>query len=103
MDADKILVENLREALGASQRYVILAITASLSLLLLQLALVGSGGGPSPIELQGLVVATDPKVARIVLFGVVFILPAMAFSANSRANEIAGNITNKELGNAALT
>jgi hypothetical protein len=101
MDTEKILVDNLREALGAGQRYVILAITASLSLLLLELALVG--GGSTPVELQGLVVATEPSVARLVLFGAIFILPVMAIGANSRANKIAGKILNKELREAALT
>jgi hypothetical protein len=101
MDAEKILVDNLREALGASQRYFIFAITASLSLLLLELALIG--GGSTAIELQGLVVATDPGIARMVLFGAIFILPVMAISANSRANKIAKKISNEELREAALT
>lgn len=102
-DAEKILVENLREALKGSQRYVLLTISAAMSLLLLQLATLRQGDAIEPIGLPGLVVSANPSEVRMLLIGFIFILPAIATSANAHANEIAKKILDIDVRNAVLT
>ena len=101
MDPKQVLVNNLCEALKQLQRYLVLALVASLSLMLLQLSSIPLGG--QMIQLPGVVTTVDVRIAKLILGAAHFLLGLLAIASIENAKNIALKINDQELRDAALS
>jgi len=99
MDVTDILIENLREALRQVQRFLVLGVVTSLSLMLLQV----STAPAQPIQVPGPVVPVDPSTAKVILGAVYVATGFMAWASIDLATSTARAIKNDQLRDAALT
>lgn len=102
VDPEQILVDNLRESLRLIQRYVLIGIAASLSLLLLQIA-ASQGTITEPVTIPGLVIGVDPGMAKLILAATHIAVGFMALLVTLRAKEIMIRIIRDELTEAVTT
>jgi len=102
VDPEQILVENLRESLRLIQRYLLLGIAVSLSLLLLQLA-ASSNATTDPVLIPGVVIAVDAEIAKLILVASHIAVGFMALIVTFRAKEIMEKIPRRELTEAVTT
>jgi hypothetical protein len=97
-DVTKINIENLREALRQVQWSLTLGLTASLSLVLLQISALAPGLTPTP----GSVVPVDPVTAKLILGAVHIVAGFLAQASILEAIRIANNVTDSTIKKAAL-
>jgi hypothetical protein len=102
MDPKQILVSNLCEALKQLQRYLVLALVASLSLMLLQLSSTPQSDGQM-IQLPGIVTTVDVRMAKLILGAAHFILGLLAIASIENGRNIALKINDLQLRDAALS
>ena len=102
MDPQQVFVSNLCEALKQLQRYLVLALVASFSLMLLQIS-SGPQGSVQMIQLPGLVTTVDVRMAKLILGAAHVFLCFLAIASAENARNIAARIENRALRDAALS
>jgi hypothetical protein len=100
MDSAALHVENLREALRQTQRYIVLAIGASAALAFLELGLaVRTEEG---MRVTGFPVAMTVPVAKLVLVAIYISVTWLALGIGYQLDLLAGRIKDAEVREAAL-
>lgn len=102
MDPQPVLVTNLCETLRQLQRYLVLAIVASLSLVVLQL-LSSSESAGRVIQLPGLVTTVDVRTAKLLLVAAHMAFGLLTLATGERARKTFEKIHKPELRDAALS